>query len=70
EKTTTTILLSSTAENNTIVKITEGSKENNDAGLKWLMQNTEGWSNFLACLKAWVEYKIHLRVGAFDYLKK
>lgn len=70
EKTITTIELTSITENNTIVRITEGKKDNDEAGRKWLMQNTEGWANFLACLKAWVEYKIHLRVGAFDYLKK
>lgn len=68
--TVTTILLTSTLENNTIVKITEGVKDNDEAGILWLRQNTEGWANFLACLKAWVEYKVHLRVGAFDYMKK
>ncbi|WP_447642650.1 MULTISPECIES: SRPBCC domain-containing protein [Chitinophagaceae] len=67
--TVTTITLAATPENNTVVKITEGPKDNDEAGRKWLMQNTEGWANFLACLKAWVEYRIHLRVGAFDYMK-
>ena len=50
----------------TFVSITEKSKPNNDAGLKWLKSNTEGWANFLACLKAWIEYGIHLRKGAFN----
>ena len=31
---------------------------------------TEGWANFLACLKAYLEYGINLRKGAFDYMKK
>lgn len=30
--------------------------------------NTEGWANFLACLKAYLEYGINLRKGAFDFL--
>lgn len=53
--------------NDTVVSVTEKSAENNEAGIKWLKGNTEGWANFLACLKAWIEYGIHLRKGAFDY---
>jgi len=54
-------------ENNiTFVVITEKSKANNEAGIKWLKSNTEGWANFLACLKAWMEYGVHLRQGAFN----
>jgi len=54
-------------ENNiTFISITEKSKTNNDQGIKWLKSNTEGWANFLACLKAWMEYGIHLREGAFN----
>lgn len=59
------------ADNNaTLVTITEKSRENNEAGIKWLKGNTEGWANFLACLKAYLEYGINLRKGAFDFLKK
>ena len=54
----------------TLVKITEGKMENNAAGLAWYGGNTEGWANFLACLKAYLEYGINLRKGAFDYMKK
>jgi hypothetical protein len=50
--------------------VTEKSRDKDEAGLKWLMQNTEGWANFLACLKAWLEYGINLRKGAFDFLKQ
>jgi uncharacterized protein YndB with AHSA1/START domain len=53
--------------NDTVVSVTEKSAENNEAGIKWLKGNTEGWANFLACLKAWLEYGIHLRKGAFNY---
>ena len=50
----------------TFINITEGTRENNEAGINWLRRNTEGWANFLACLKAWMEYGINLRKGAFD----
>jgi hypothetical protein len=48
------------------VTVIEGNKDLNDAGIKWLAGNTAGWANFLACLKAWLEYGINLRKGAFD----
>lgn len=54
----------------TVVTITEKSRDIDDAGLKWLMSNTAGWANFLACLKAYLEYGINLRKGAFEFLKK
>ena len=53
----------------TLVTITEKSRENDEAGLKWFMGNTEGWANFLVCLKAYLEYGINLRKGAFDFMK-
>jgi uncharacterized protein YndB with AHSA1/START domain len=56
------------ANNSTLVRISEKSRNNDEAGIKWLQGNTEGWANFLACLKAWLEYGIHLRKGAFDYM--
>ncbi len=54
----------------TVVRVTEEGMENDAAGLAWLVGNTEGWSNFLACMKAWLEYGIHLREGAFDFMKQ
>ncbi len=57
-------------DNNTLVTITEKSRENDEAGIRWLKGNTEGWANFLACLKAYLEYGINLRKGAFDFLIK
>ena len=53
---------------NTLVIITEKSMENNEAGIKWLAGNTQGWANFLACLKAYLEHGINLRKGAFDFM--
>lgn len=53
----------------TLVKITEGKMESDEEGLKWYGQNSGGWANFLACLKAYLEYGINLRHGAFDFMK-
>jgi uncharacterized protein YndB with AHSA1/START domain len=54
-------------DNATVVTVTEKSMNNNEAGINWLKGNTEGWANFLACLKAYLEYGINLRKGAFDF---
>lgn len=58
------------SNNSTLVTITEKSMYNDEAGIKWLKGNTEGWANFLACLKAYLEYGINLRKGAFNFMKK
>jgi len=63
------ITLTSIDNTSTIVTITEKSRKNDEAGIKWLKGNTEGWANFLACLKAYLEYGINLRKGAFDFKK-
>ena len=55
--------------NSTLVSITEKSMENNEKGLKWFSGNSFGWSNFLSCLKAHLEYGINLRKGAFDFMR-
>ena len=52
--------------NATQVNISEKSRPNDEAGIKWLKSNTEGWANFLCCLKAYLEYGINLRKGAFE----
>jgi uncharacterized protein YndB with AHSA1/START domain len=54
------------ANESTKVTVTEKSRENNEAGILWLRRNTEGWANCLACMKAYLEYGINLRKGAFD----
>ena len=63
------ITLTPKGSTSTIVTVTEKSRKNDEAGIKWLKGNTEGWANFLACLKAYLEYGINLRKGAFDFLK-
>jgi uncharacterized protein YndB with AHSA1/START domain len=60
------INLSETETGATFIQVTEKSRPNDETGIQWLKRNTEGWANFLACLKAWMEYGIHLRKGAFN----
>lgn len=67
-ETVVTIILESQPNKSTVVKITEDGKEFNEENLKWVIGNTEGWANFLACLKAYLEYGIQLRKGAFDFM--
>lgn len=62
------IVLTPRGTHSTVVTITEKSRNNDEAGIKWLRGNTEGWANFLACLKAYLEYGINLRKGAFDFM--
>lgn len=64
------IILVSKKSGSTLVTITEKSRNNDEKGIKWLKQNTEGWANFLACLKAYLEYGINLRKGAFDFMSE
>ena len=64
------IKLEQAKDHSTVVTITEKSRINDEAGIKWLKSNTEGWANFLACLKAYLEYGINLRKGAFDFMAK
>ena len=63
------IELESQPDKSTLVKVTEDGKTYNEDNLKWLIGNTEGWANFLACMKAYLEYGIQLRKGAFDFMR-
>ena len=64
------IFLEPQENNSTIVRIEEKGMENNQEGIEWLIRNTEGWANFLACLKGYLEYGINLREGAFDFMRE
>jgi uncharacterized protein YndB with AHSA1/START domain len=68
-ETRVTIKLEAYTNNSTIIRVNEGGKENNEANLQWLMQNTGGWANFLACMKAYLEYGVQLRKGAYDFMQ-
>jgi uncharacterized protein YndB with AHSA1/START domain len=63
------INLQPAGENASIVTVTEKPVAEQSADIKWLKGNTEGWANFLACMKAWLEYSVHLRKGAFDFMQ-
>ena len=65
-----TITLEKSTDNSTIIKVNENGKEFNEDNLKWVLGNTEGWANFLACMKAYLEHGIQLRKGAFDFMRK
>lgn len=64
------IVLQAQPNNSTVVNVTEKGKDLNEANLKWLIENTAGWANFLACMKAYLEYGIELRKGAYDFMRK
>lgn len=63
------IELEEDSNKNTTVRVSEEGYQLDKAGIKWAIGQTEGWTNFLTCMKAWLEYGIHLRKGAFDYMK-
>ena len=62
------IVLSPFGDYSTVVKITEHEMSDDAEGILIMMRQTEGWANFLACLKAYLEYDINLRTGAFDFM--
>ncbi|MBC9934195.1 SRPBCC domain-containing protein [Chitinophaga qingshengii] len=63
------ITLAPSKSGGTVVTVTEGELPLDATGLKWFSQNTFGWTNFLDCLKAYLEHGINLRKGAFDLAK-
>lgn len=69
-ETRVTIELTPYDKESTVVKVTEGSKEMSEDNLKWLISNVGGWSNFLASMKAYLEYGVGLRKGAYDFMRK
>ena len=64
------ITLEKLPDNSTLVRVNENGKELNETNLKWALENSGGWANFLACMKAYLEYGIQLRKGAFDFMRK
>jgi uncharacterized protein YndB with AHSA1/START domain len=48
-----------------MVTITESGWKDNDTGRKSSYGNCMGWSQMLSALKAWLEYGINLRRGAY-----
>ncbi len=68
-ETVVNIKLEKQADQSTIVRVNEKGKELNEKNLAWALENSGGWANFLACLKAYLEYGIELRKGAFDFMR-
>lgn len=64
------IKLEEMPDGSTLVRVNEDGKELNEDNLKWALENAGGWANFLACMKAYLEYGIQLRKGAFDFMRK
>lgn len=64
------IFLEKTSPMATVVRIKEGKFNDDEAGIQQAIGQTEGWANFLACLKASLEYDINLRKGAFDFMQQ
>ena len=60
---TVNISFESKSANKTLVKITEEEWTPDFEGAKRCMGQVEGWTHFLCCLKAYLEYGINLRVG-------
>jgi uncharacterized protein YndB with AHSA1/START domain len=50
-------------ENHTLIKITESDWSADFEGANRCMGQVEGWTHFLCCLKAYLEYDVNLRVG-------
>ncbi len=69
-ETVVTITLEKLPDNSTLVKVIENGKDLNENNLKWALENSGGWANFMACLKAYLEYGINLRKGAFEFMRK
>ena len=70
KETVVKITLEEQPDKSTVVKVTEDGKPYNEANLRWALGNTEGWANFLACMKAYLEHGIQLRKGAFDFMRE
>jgi len=64
------IKLEKIADGDTVVRVFEEGHIDDEKGIKWAVGQSEGWANFLACMKAWLEYGIHLRKGAFEFMKE
>ncbi|PYT00543.1 MAG: ATPase [Acidobacteria bacterium] len=67
---TVEINFESTGDNETLVKISESGWESNQEDLTRSYGNCMGWSQMLSALKAYTEYGIDLRKGAYTGMYK
>jgi len=64
------MIFEKTGTDETLVKISEGGWKENEDDLKNSYGNCMGWSQMLSALKAFLEYGINLRKGAYGGLYK
>ncbi|HEV7700078.1 MAG TPA: SRPBCC domain-containing protein [Pyrinomonadaceae bacterium] len=64
------MLFEATSEAETLVKISESGWDETESDLKRSYGNCMGWSQMLSALKAYTEYGINLRKGAYSGLYK
>ena len=64
-QTRVTMWFKPTEDGRTLVEIEEKGWRDSEAGLEASYNNNMGWAQMLAALKAWVEYGINLREGAY-----
>ena len=64
-KTTIEITFESLDPENTLVRIAESGWRETEQGLRGSYGNCFGWTQMIFALKAWLEYGINLRQGAF-----
>ncbi|MBE8722534.1 SRPBCC domain-containing protein [Sphingobacterium pedocola] len=64
------VFLEPQENNSTVVRVKEKQMKADENGIQQAIGQSEGWANFLACLKAYLEYGINLRKGAFDFRKE
>ena len=67
-KTQVEITLKAIAADITLISISETGWKQDDKGTKSSYRNCGGWMNMICCLKAYIEYGINLRKGAFEGL--
>jgi uncharacterized protein YndB with AHSA1/START domain len=48
----------------TAVRVSDGPYESDAEGIERFRGQVQGWTHFLLCLKAWIEYGIDLRAGS------
>ena len=62
-ETLTEIELIPISKDHTLIKVRESEWQADSNGATKCMGQTEGWTHFLCCLKAYLEYKVNLRAG-------
>ncbi len=70
DKTRVTIGLKSVDSNTTLVAINEAGWPMEEDGVKRALGQTAGWTFFLCCLKAYLQFGINLRLGLTHRLTK